>query len=366
MMNPFVIPVGRKNPTEIQLLKGERDALLVALRKFREESPPRPPFDSVENSWDQSMDDDDSSGISDSLKLDARQWSISEAKDLSQFNDLQGSDPLLTHNLFTTVYPDPFFFLGEETSRILNDIMSLGNIWNLGHSQCWRADTLRLIHPLRKSPDEVLVRSETKKLLHKAAISRATKFMRSPAKFIMNGHPDALQKLEDLYMQAAEHSCMIWGWRPMIKLLDASYFLGQPFDLQNSNMRAVDRVFQATDLNPNGQQISMVSSPAILRYGLYEANAGYYEKRWWHDVLLLLLLTIHNSQLTIQPSPFTINHLPFRISSFLSPVHYFPSPISHPPSTITIQIEIETKIGIQTALFPSLPLSFPPPKFHPP
>ncbi|TGO74646.1 hypothetical protein BELL_0265g00030 [Botrytis elliptica] len=319
-MSQGMFVVGENLPMEIKILKEQRDALLEQLRKFREESPPRD--DSQDSEWFHAFDDDDSESLSGRLQIEIGSWSRREAKDdLSQLNDLQGSDrecffkevakivllegldkqefpkglrgqprilktileALLTHHLFTTVYPDPFFFLGEETSRILNDIMSLGNIWNLGHSQRWRSDTLKLIHPLRKSPDELLVKSETKKLLRNAAISGATNFMRSPAKYIMKGHPDALEKLGDLYMQGAEHSYMIWGRPAMIKLLDASNFLGQPFDLQNPYMKAIDRVYQHPDINPNGQQISMVFSPAILRYGLRLADKGYYEKRWWHE-----------------------------------------------------------------------------------
>ncbi|KAF7872011.1 uncharacterized protein EAF02_009116 [Botrytis sinoallii] len=310
MTEEFVLQAGGNLPMEIKMLKGQRDALLEQLRKFREESPPRSPFEPSELEWHHSFDDNVSDSLSGRLKVEMRIWSRREAKDLSQLNDLQGSDrecffkevakivlldgpdkqefpkglrgqprtlitileALLTHHLFTTVYPDPFFFLGEETSRILNDIMSLGNIY-----------TLKLIHPLRKSPDELLVKSETKKLLRNAAISGATNFMRSPAKYIMKGHPDALQKLGDLYMQGAEHSYRIWGREPMIKLLDASNFLGQPFDLQNPYMKVVDRVYQSPDINPNGQPISMVCSPAILRYGLGLADIGYYEKRWWHE-----------------------------------------------------------------------------------
>ncbi|KAF7953455.1 uncharacterized protein EAE97_000854 [Botrytis byssoidea] len=305
-MEEQVVPT-REGGAAIAKIEGERDASLQALRKFREESPPRENYEP----WYSTMDDPQSLSIFGELKVGMNQWSVREAKDPSQLNDLQGSDrecffkevakivlldgvdkqefptglrgrprvliivleALLTHHMFTTVYPDPFFFLGEETSRIFNDIMSLGNIY-----------TLKLIHPSRKSPDEVMIRSQTEKLLRKAAISGASNFMRSPAKYIINGHPDALQQLEDLYMLAAKHSYMIWKKDSIIKLLDASNFLGQPFDLQNPNMAADNRVFQNVDISPNGQQITMVSSPAILRYGLRGADPAYYEKRWWHEV----------------------------------------------------------------------------------
>ncbi|TGO47416.1 hypothetical protein BCON_0279g00150 [Botryotinia convoluta] len=218
-------------------LSGENDALLDAIRKFRvQSSSPRKALEYAENKWNDSMWDSDSFNIFEYLRADLLTWSTREVKELSQFDDLQGRDrelffgeaakvvlldgsdkrefpkglqgrprtllrvldALLTHHLYATVYTDPFFFLGEETSQILNDIMSLGNIWNLGHAQRWRGDTLRLIHPLYNTPDETMVKSETNKLLRNAAISGATKFMQSPAKYIMNNTPDALQRLEGL------------------------------------------------------------------------------------------------------------------------------------------------------------------------
>lgn len=158
----------RDNPvpisTEMKLLLGECDALRESLRKFHVNSPRRVDF-KLDSRWENDMPDDDSIEISKQLDISIRDWSRREAKEFSQLDDLQGRDrefffkevakilllggpdkqefpkhlrypkvlmfilgALLTHHIFKTVYLDPFFFLGEETSQILNDIMSLGNI----------------------------------------------------------------------------------------------------------------------------------------------------------------------------------------------------------------------------------------------
>lgn len=149
---------------EMKLLLGERDALQESLRKFHVESPRQVDF-KLNSKWVNDMDDDDSNDFFGLLDISIRKWVLKEAKTLSQLDDLQGRDreflfkevakivllegpnkqelpkrlesprvlafilgALLNHHIFKTVYVDPFFFLGEETSQILNDIMSLGNI----------------------------------------------------------------------------------------------------------------------------------------------------------------------------------------------------------------------------------------------
>ncbi|KAK6611331.1 hypothetical protein H4I95_02127 [Botrytis cinerea] len=272
---------------EMKLLLGERDALQESLRKFHVESPANNDFFGL-------------------LDISIRKWVLKEAKTLSQLDDLQGRDreflfkevakivllegpnkqelpkrlesprvlafilgALLNHHIFKTVYVDPFFFLGEETSQILTDIMSLGNIWNLGASQRWRADTLKILRPLGKTADARIIESVTQKLLRNAAVSKAAEFMRTPAKYIVNDHPDTLQRLEDIYIEAAEHSFKIWA-----------------YDARNKFMRAHDNVNHTTDINPNGQKITMVVSPAIVRCGVRLADINYYETRWWHETFI--------------------------------------------------------------------------------
>ncbi|TEY40661.1 hypothetical protein BOTCAL_0429g00060 [Botryotinia calthae] len=322
-MDALVVPVSA-DPVplskEMKLLIGQRDALREALRKFHVTSPRTNEF-GVTRKWYEEMYDEESLALSEQFDFSVREWSRYEAKDFSQLDDLQGRDresffkevakivllegpdkqelpkglrnphslililgSLMTHHIFTTVYLDPFFFLGEETSQILNDIMSLGNTWNLGVSQRWRADTLKLLYPLGNTPDERIIGSGTEKLLRKAAVSEAANFMRSPVKYIMNGHPDALRRLGVVYMQAAEHSFKIWTREAVIKLFDdPPSFLGQPFDVHNRYMKPHDRVNQDSDINPTGQKISLVASPAIARYGLRRADPEYHEERWWHE-----------------------------------------------------------------------------------
>ncbi|KAM0136791.1 hypothetical protein ACHAO1_004350 [Botrytis cinerea] len=317
----------RANPEpisrEMRLLLGERDALQESLRKFHVDSPRRVDF-KLDSKWVDDMDDDDSSDFFGQLEISIRKWAVKEAKTLSQLDDLQGRDrefffkevakivllegpnkqelpkrlesprvlafilgALLHHHIFKTVYVDPFFFLGEETSQILNDIMLLGNIWNLGASQHWRGDTLKILRPLGKTPDARIIESVTKKLLRNAAVSKAAEFMRTPAKYIVNDHPGTLQRLADIYMEAAEHSFKIWVQPPKIKLLDdPPSFLGQAFDSRNKFMKAHDRVNHITNINPNGQKITMVVSPAIVRCGVRLADMNYYETRWWHETYM--------------------------------------------------------------------------------
>ncbi|KAF7900052.1 hypothetical protein EAF00_004388 [Botryotinia globosa] len=306
-------------------IEGERQVLAEELSKVRKQaqSPTqyRHQFIAFDTLWDSSLYDEASLDRFKMLREGILRWSEREVIDLSQLDDLQGRDrelffdeaakvilldesdkrdlpkvlrkkrgafhvlgALLTHHVYATVFSDPFFFLGEETSQILNDIMSLGNTWNLGHAQRWRRDTLRLIHPLHKTPDETVVKLETKKLLRNAGISGAAKFMRSPAKYIMNNSPDALQRLEDLYIEAAEHAYLIRCRIPIIKLLDSASYLGQPYDTHNPEMALRHGFFSRANVDPEGQPIFMVESPTILGYGAAPADDYIFEERWWHKV----------------------------------------------------------------------------------
>ncbi|TGO13107.1 hypothetical protein BTUL_0076g00070 [Botrytis tulipae] len=318
--------IAESNMNDIIKLGHERQVLAEELSKVRKQT--YSPSDHTDalirftHVWDNCLGDEESLDRFVKLRLGIFGWSQREVKDLSQLDDLQGRDrelffeeaakvilldgsdkrefpkglrkysrvllhvlgALLTHHLYATVFSDPFFFLGEETSQILNDIMSLGNTWNLGHAQRWRGDTLRLIHPIHKTPDETVVKLETKKLLRNAGISGAARFMRSPAKYIMNNSPDALQRLEDLYIKAAEHAYLMCCRRPMIKLLDSTSYLGQPYDPHNTEMVLHPTVTSRAGIDPKGQPILMVTSPAVLRYGLRAADECIFEERWWHTV----------------------------------------------------------------------------------
>ncbi|TGO51696.1 hypothetical protein BOTNAR_0347g00060 [Botryotinia narcissicola] len=156
------------NMNDLKRIEGERQVLAEELSKVRKQTH-SPSEDTDEflrftSVWDNSLVDEESLDRFQDLRADISRWSRREIKDLSQLDDLQGRDrelffeeaaivildesdkrelpkvlrkfskallyilgALLTHHLYATVFSDPFFFLGEETSQILNDIMSLGN-----------------------------------------------------------------------------------------------------------------------------------------------------------------------------------------------------------------------------------------------
>lgn len=100
----------------------------------------------------------------------------------------------------------------------------------------------------------------------------------------MNNSPDALQRLEDLYIEAAEHAYLMWCKRPMLKLLDSASYLGQPYDPNSPEMVLPNTIGRRGNIGPEGQPIFMVTSPTILRYGLNQADDCIFEERWWHQV----------------------------------------------------------------------------------
>ncbi|KAF7862564.1 hypothetical protein EAF04_007437 [Stromatinia cepivora] len=295
-------------------LTGERDTMFEMVRRFRAEPPPLGLAN--RNSWLPILFTKIKGGM-DRIMSEIRSWSREVAKDISQF-DLQGHDrevffnevskimildeldqqefpncmqrqprllsnvldALLNHHIFSTIYSNPFFFLGEELSQGLNDILSLGNAWNVDDAQHWRSDTLRLILPENNGVEESGVKSQTNQLIYKAGIRGAIDFMRSPAKYIMNENPSALQKLQRTYTFAAEHSYKLWTQRSVMKVLDSSDFLGQPYNSKDRDMQLHNRVALGSKKSPEGQPITMVTSPRIDSFGYRKSNIG--EKTRWY------------------------------------------------------------------------------------
>lgn len=170
--------IAHSNMLDIIKLEGERQVLAEELSKVRKQttSPSDHTLATIGFAaiWDNSLCDEDSLRRFQNLRTEIFGWSQRGAKDLSQLDDLQGRDrelffeeaakvvlldgsdklefpkalrgnhrmfvrvlcALLTHHLYATVFSDPFFFLGEETSQILNDIMSLGNTCRFFRFNC--------------------------------------------------------------------------------------------------------------------------------------------------------------------------------------------------------------------------------------
>ncbi|KAJ8069443.1 hypothetical protein OCU04_003097 [Sclerotinia nivalis] len=313
------------NKRDFDTLTGERDTMFEMVRRFRAEPPP--PGLSNQKFWRPMLGTEIKDGLRRVMR-EIRSWSQEVAKDISQF-DLQGHDrevffdevskimildesdqqefpkcmqrqrrllsnvldALLNHHLFSTIYSNPFFFLGEELSQGLNDILSLGNAWNVDDAQYWRSDTLRLILPENNGVEESGVKSQTNELIHKAGIRGAIDFMRSPAKYIMNENPSALEKLQRTYTFAAEHSYKLWTQRSIMKVLDPSDSLGQPYNSQDRNMEAHNRVNLGSKKSPEGQPITMVTSPRIDAFGHRDSDIGA-KTRWYFEVVYYKPVTV--------------------------------------------------------------------------
>ncbi|CAD6443799.1 0f123432-8c9e-4399-b226-28a878e70361 [Sclerotinia trifoliorum] len=302
--------------TEIDTITGERDTVFEMVRRFRA-APPSFDFGNLpETTWTPIG----LSKLEDAIRRimsDIRSWSRDFAKDISQF-DLQGHDrevffeeaskimtldelgqqefpksmrgyrkilcyvldAMLNHHLFSTIFSDPFFFLGAELSRGLNDILSLGNAWNVEDAQRWRSDTLRLILPEKNGVEESGVKAQTNQLIYKSGIRGAVDFMRSPAKYIINENPGALQELQRTYTFAAEYSYQLWTQRAMFEVSDPSDILGQPYDPQDKGVELHTRIDVRYEKDGEGQPITMVTSPHIKVFGYLPSRIGV-DTRWY-------------------------------------------------------------------------------------
>ncbi|KAF7862487.1 hypothetical protein EAF04_007360 [Stromatinia cepivora] len=267
------------------------------------------------------------------LRYDIRQWCSGEAKkvykfdlkgnerevflqEVAKFLLLEGADQkefpkgllrdgnlrtrvilegLFAHHLFSTFFSDPFFFLGQQISKGLNDILSLAASWSLREAHSWRAETLRLIFPQRTDLDATTVKAQVEKLIHKAAIIAAKEFARSPARHIIDEKSGTFKRLEDVYIQAAELSYRLGTQKQYMKLSTGSVFLSRPFrkagdgrtnERLHGDHRKMNIHHSCEDDGEENQPISMVVYPLIEAFGSAPTGPGdiwkyFHEPRIW-------------------------------------------------------------------------------------
>ncbi|RAL59238.1 hypothetical protein DID88_006953 [Monilinia fructigena] len=184
---------------------------------------------------------------------------------------------LASHDLFWRFFANPFFFLGQEVSQALNDIMSMGNTWSLAEAQRWRSDKLRLIFPERDTngSEQKNVKSQTKELIHKAAVTGAKAFLQSPARYVIDQKPETVQKLEEVYIIAAEHAYLLLTERTVMEIHDLSKFGGQLYFEEEERLHRKMELHGMVNIEestkkPTDYPISLVVSPQLEASGATE------------------------------------------------------------------------------------------------
>ncbi|KAF7862486.1 hypothetical protein EAF04_007359 [Stromatinia cepivora] len=141
---------------------------------------------------------------------------------------------LLSHNIYWSIFSNPFFFLGDSSSS-LNSFYSIGQSCMVAHSHpllrltdigtteaahIWRSDTLRLFFPEFKHNHKIKssrVRMQT--CLDKVADSYAEGFAASAARYIFKlDSSEIISKLHKVYRQAANLSYNLWTRRVYLKI----------------------------------------------------------------------------------------------------------------------------------------------------
>ncbi|APA11340.1 predicted protein [Sclerotinia sclerotiorum 1980 UF-70] len=122
--------------------------------------------------------------------------------------------------------------------------------------------------------EESGVKAQTNQLIYKAGIRGAVDFMRSPAKYIINENPGALQKLQRTYTFAAKHAYRLWGERTVLEVSNPSDILGQPYNSKDKALDLHGRANVRFEGDGKSQPITMVISPHIKLFGRERSRIG--------------------------------------------------------------------------------------------
>ncbi|KAF7862562.1 hypothetical protein EAF04_007435 [Stromatinia cepivora] len=188
-------------------------------------------------------------------------------------------EALLAHHIFSNIFSLPFFFLGDRSSG-LNLLYEMGQSWSPKNAHRWRSDTIRLGFPeVSKDGKVEAARLQMQTLIDQRANIQAENFINSVANNLFDKTPKLMNKLQDLYQEAANLSYHLWTRRAVLKISTLNE-LNPLFDINDRMMTLHTMVKEDFENKLTGQPITLVVNPAIVAYGT-EDGEDYETPRVW-------------------------------------------------------------------------------------
>ncbi|KAK2855715.1 hypothetical protein FQN49_004911 [Arthroderma sp. PD_2] len=220
---------------------------------------------------------------------------------------------LVAHDVYTQVFDDPFYFLGQNDGPDDQDSLSVdgtplvnetlnkiyAELKNLDEREAhiWRSQLVRIYNP-----PEGGVLSENEKFAVKKMHSRvercsdylATIFHTGPARYLFRKIPSdqetvRLHKLRDIFMDASELSARLWTQRTYMKSQHLPSLKLEPFQVSSPSMEAhpSQGLDDDEDSKLDGSRVEVVVHPAILAFGNDDCE-NYHVARVWAKAVVLL------------------------------------------------------------------------------
>jgi hypothetical protein len=333
-----------KLENDVREIKSQRDVIQeqcdMVIRQYQEES-----FKQMESARWLPSEESKVVGDLDRIRRDMRAWAKGTSiKDMSRLQELDGveyaallkdlsyvallennqlpqglSTPkspslllnaLLAHDIFSTIFRNPFFFLndglGHELPRAapedtLNEIYKMAQnckfkydkvkhlliiLANQEDAHIWRSQTLRLLLPPLRADSkegEKELHSVTEGAIAHVSEQQASHFAASPARYLIdtNVKHDYIKKLYSIYQEAATISYRLWTRRTAMKCYTLHNMKNLAFDIDDPNL--VPHTLVHPDEHEDqlkGRTIALIVHPLLRVYGTDEAK-NYHKGRVW-------------------------------------------------------------------------------------
>ncbi|KAF5869579.1 uncharacterized protein Bfra_010775 [Botrytis fragariae] len=194
---------------------------------------------------------------------------------------------LASHNVYTTLFREPFFFLGGESVLYSNlrSVYRAGLHSNKGDASTWRSQTLRLLLPPAESASgtEMDLHHRTEQMILDEADEQASKFLKGAAQYLVSdeARADAGDKLKAIYREAATMSYKLWSRRTLLSCTTLSNLDHPTFEPNNKYMVAHSSVdYEKHESLLYGKPISIIVHPCLIVFGTDDAK-DYDQQRVW-------------------------------------------------------------------------------------
>ncbi|KAM5451807.1 hypothetical protein MaudCBS49596_003635 [Microsporum audouinii] len=219
---------------------------------------------------------------------------------------------LVAHDVYTQVFDDPFYFLGqsngsddqdcsvdgtplvnETLNKIYTELMNLDE----REAHIWRSQLVRIYNPPEGGILTEKDKLATKKMhfrVERCSDYFATIFHTGPARHLFRKLPSdretvRLDKLRDIFMDAGELSSRLWTQRSYMKSQNLPSLKLEPFKVSSPSMEAhpSQGLDDDEDSKLDGSRVEVVVHPAILAFGNDDCE-NYHIARVWAKAVVLL------------------------------------------------------------------------------
>ncbi|TGO59584.1 hypothetical protein BCON_0043g00430 [Botryotinia convoluta] len=194
---------------------------------------------------------------------------------------------LISHNVYTTLFREPFFFLRGESVLYSNlrSVHRAGLQSNIGDASTWRSQTLRLLLPPADSASgtEMELHQHTEQMILNEADQQASKFLKGAALYLISNEAraDAGDKLKAIYREAATMSYKLWSRRTGLTCTTLNNLNHPTFEPNSKYMVAHSSVdYEKHGDLLNGKPISIIVHPCLIVSGTDDAK-DYDQQRVW-------------------------------------------------------------------------------------